>query len=621
MTLKRFFAMSVLLILLLGIYGCSRAPDPAGGRAFMPLESVTVTGELQDRISLSARRMSGNQPFWVELIVEDVVRDTGFQRRFEEWEGDISGRWLWAMSLIGRLNGSVPAKMDDIVFTVLDCQNENGSFGIDREAEGWEEWGQQLWGHNRLLLGLTEYCRLTADGNVLNAAEKLADYLAASVARWDSRMVGHKWWNNYTSCLESLTAFQRLVPKKAYLDASLRIVALLPEFGNYHSHSFLSGLIGQVDLYLLTGDPSLLTRVERLYWQKLKPALLPGADIPEWYPVSARNEGCSVSDWVRLNFHLWLATGRAAYLEAAESTILNSLSYCQTPNGFFSHSPLTPWGFTDRTTESWWCCTQHGAGCLAEWASAIYAYDNSSLWINFPVPSSAVIPMDGATVNLSQQTSYPGDGRVGIELKIDKPAEFTLRVRVPSWADSVDVTIAGARRRVRVDDGYLDISRSWSGTTTIEIDLPLNLRLVRADGRDLGETIETQSGGIFASKDNKSRDIGWAGIMYGPVWLAAVDNLAPSERLILKLSEARRPVLERASEHPAPYSWSVPGFVAEIASPNTKKSRRMELKPIPSWTGEWPYREEMVNFYVNGEKARRRNSVRFLFPVAVTRAE
>jgi hypothetical protein len=603
------------------ILGCSGKKDPTGGRRYLPLESVSVTGELQDRIALSARRMSGDQPFTMDLIVEDVARRDDYRRRFEEWEGDISGRWLWSMSLISRLTGVPPDKMGDVVNAVLDCANENGTFGVDRESEGWEEWGQQMWGHNRLLLGLTEYCRLTGDENALKAAEKLADYLADSVDRWDSRMIGHKWWNNYTSSIESLTDFYQLVPKKAYLEASRKIAGLLPEFGNYHSHSFLSGLIGQVNLYLLTGEAGHLERVERLYWEELKPAVLPGADIPEWYPVSPRNEGCSVADWIRINLRLWLATGRAVYLEAAESTVLNSLSYCQTPNGFFSHNRLAPWGYPGMAAEVWWCCTQHGAGCLVEWAAAIFAVDDESVRINFQVPSSAVVRLKGAQVELRQQTSYPGAGQTRIELKVDQETEFKLRIRIPSWVDSVGVIVGGIAETGDVQNGYLDLWRSWSGETTIDIEFPVPLRIVRADGRDWGETVEMQIGNIAGSEGEKILSVGSAGMMYGPIWLGTSEALATFERLVVELDASGRPMLEPATEHPSPYAWSVTGFAAEINDLRGGRNRRLELKPLSSWTAEWAFREEMVNFVVDGEKARRRQSTRFIFPLAIVRAD
>jgi hypothetical protein len=255
-----------------------------------------------------------------------------------------------------------------------------------------------------------------------------------------------------------------------------------------------------------------------------------------------------------------------------------------------------------------------------EWASAIYATGDEAVWVNYFVPSSTTLELNGSEVAVEQETDYPGGGRTTLTVTAESPTDFALKIRTPSWADSVSLNLDGKELKAEVKDGYVEVRRSWSGTSRVAIEFPMTPRLVRPDGNDFGSAIDEQKGAIFGDGRGAARNVGSAGIKFGPVWLAAKDDLGQSERLMVDLGEPGGIRLDPASGHPSRYSWSVTGFSAEVAGVAGGKSRRIELKPLSSWTAEWPYREEMVNFVVDGEKGIKRESVRFVFPTAVVRA-
>ena len=57
-------------------------------------KTIRATGELARRIELTQARLQAEHPFTIDLVLQDVARKSGNQRRFEEYEGDISGRIL-----------------------------------------------------------------------------------------------------------------------------------------------------------------------------------------------------------------------------------------------------------------------------------------------------------------------------------------------------------------------------------------------------------------------------------------------------------------------------------------------------------------------------------------------
>ena len=68
--------------------------------------NVQLDGDLARRIALTERRLQSH-PFDLDFIVQDVARTEGKRRRFEEYEGDVSGRLLGAWSYISRLTDSI----------------------------------------------------------------------------------------------------------------------------------------------------------------------------------------------------------------------------------------------------------------------------------------------------------------------------------------------------------------------------------------------------------------------------------------------------------------------------------------------------------------------------------
>ena len=95
-------------------------------------QNVTLGGELARRVELTQKRFQ-HQPFDIDLIVQDVARKPDLKRRFEEYQGDVSGRTLGCWSYMSRLLGEHPKKLDDIFETILGYQHDDGYFGQDQE--------------------------------------------------------------------------------------------------------------------------------------------------------------------------------------------------------------------------------------------------------------------------------------------------------------------------------------------------------------------------------------------------------------------------------------------------------------------------------------------------------
>lgn len=97
-------------------------------------------------------------------------------------------------------------------------------------------------------------------------------------------------------------------------------------------------------------------------------------------------------------------------------------------------------------------------------------------------PCTAVIDVRNTRVHILEETDYPFDGE--IHLKIEKiendvnELEFSLRLRLPSWAETYSLLYNETQTEVETLDGYLVLKKTFSAGDRIKLSLPLKLRLV-----------------------------------------------------------------------------------------------------------------------------------------------
>ena len=228
--------------------------------------NVQLDGDLARRIALTERRLQSH-PFDLDFIVQDVARTEGKRRRFEEYEGDVSGRLLGAWSYISRLTDRHPARLDSVAAGVLQHQSPEGWFGIDQRGDNFDQWGRQNFGHGRLLVGLVQYYKLSGNPAAIIAAEKLGDYFVATIPGWTTAYEEHPWkksgkidWKSSTSNRLHFTwcARCRAADRRAFSGLWAVPLALLPEHPGWHSDAIPAhergSLSGIAAACLLAGD-------------------------------------------------------------------------------------------------------------------------------------------------------------------------------------------------------------------------------------------------------------------------------------------------------------------------------------------------------------------------------
>jgi hypothetical protein len=85
----------------------------------------------------------------------------------------------------------------------------------------------------------------------------------------------------------------------------------------------------------------------------------------------------------------------------------------------------------------------------------------------------------GVPVRVRVDTDYPFRETLRLVVEVDGRARFPLRLRVPAWTDGATLRMAGGRVQALRPGTFHRLDRTWSGTTELELRLPMTAKVTR----------------------------------------------------------------------------------------------------------------------------------------------
>ncbi len=353
---------------------------------------------------------------------------------------------------------------------------------------------QSIWpGHQITEMGLAKLYRATGDPRYLNLAKFMLDVRGPD----GSRGAGRTYNQSHRKVVEQTEAVGHAV-RATYMYS------------------------GMADVAALTGDVSYVNAIDRI-WEDVvgRKLYLTGGigatgsgeafgrpfELPN---MTAYNETCAAIGNDYWNYRLFLLHADANYIDVMERTLYNGLISGVSLDGksFFYPNPLESNGQHQRSP--WFgvaCCPGNLTRFIASVPGYVYAQQGDKLYLNLFVASEAEIQLDnGRRVRLTQATRYPWDGAVRVTINPDKTGPFTVNVRIPGWArneavpsdlyrfaetvnDSVTLKVNGKSVPLKLDKGYVGLSRAWKKGDVIELLMAMPVRRIIANdqvGADRG---------------------------------------------------------------------------------------------------------------------------------------
>lgn len=211
-------------------------------------------------------------------------------------------------------------------------------------------------------------------------------------------------------------------------------------------------------------------------------------------------ETCASIANVYWNYRMFLATGEAKYMDVLERALYNGVISGVSLSGdkFFYDNPLESMGEHER--QRWFgcaCCPGNVTRFMASVSNYVYATQGNDIYVNLYIQGKSEMKTADNQVQLVQTTGYPWEGKVSIQVKPEKESEFAVRLRIPGWLQSTPVAsdlyayttpagkytlkVNGSTIKPAEGDGYATIVRTWKPDDVIELELPMEVRRVKAN--------------------------------------------------------------------------------------------------------------------------------------------
>jgi uncharacterized protein len=272
---------------------------------------------------------------------------------------------------------------------------------------------------------------------------------------------------------------------------------------------------GMADVAAMTGDKNYIKAIDAI-WENVVDKKMyvtggigavgaiegfgPDYDLPN---MSAYNETCASVGSVFWNQRLFLLHGDSKYVDILERTLYNGLISGVSLDGetYFYPNPLESNGQHQRSP--WFgvaCCPGNITRFMPSLPGYVYAQRGDSLYVNLFLSNKATLTLEGGRkVSIQQETRYPWSGEVHIIVNPEAAARFTLKVRIPGWAqgqampgdlyafdetkvrEPVILKVDQHEVPLNQDHGYATVTRDWKPGETVDLLLPMPVRRVTAN--------------------------------------------------------------------------------------------------------------------------------------------
>ena len=342
--------------------------------------------------------------------------------------------------------------------------------------------GKRHWvtGHQELELALVKLYRVTKDQKYLN------------LSAWLLSERGHRNAKGYTWTDWKDTAYaQDLLPVKEQTQITGHAVRAMYMY------------TGAADVAALTGDEGYMKAMKTV-WEDVvyRNMYITGGigsagsnegfsqdyDLPN---EQAYCETCASVGMVFWNQRMNALTGESKYIDVLERSLYNGAldGLSLTGDRFFYGNPLASRGQHSR--REWFgtaCCPANIARLVASLGNYIYAKNDNGIWVNLFVGSETRQMIGKNDVTLKQQTNYPWDGKVTLNIDPVKNGKFKVYVRVPGWSKAqpvpgdtyftnfsvvqalMPVKINGKETTYTLENGYMIIDREWKKGDIVEFE-------------------------------------------------------------------------------------------------------------------------------------------------------
>lgn len=491
---------------------------------------------------------------------------------------------------VGREDAPAGARefFDDVVGLLEQAQAEDGYLNSyfqdpDQPKQPWSDlgWGHELYNLGHLIQAAVAANRRLGDSRLLTIAGRFADLVVRKFGVDGEEVVdGHPEVElalvelyRETGNADYLTQARLFVDRRGqgklkhtifpaeYFQDNLPFRELPSVTGHAVRMAYLAA--GAVDVHLETGDPTLLAASERLWDDMVATKLyLTGGlgsrhsdeaigDRYELPSERAYAETCAAIATMQWAWRMFLATGKATYLDVFETVLYNAYAVGLSADGtaFFYDNPLQrrpdheqrsgAEAGGDPLRRPWFgcpCCPPNIIRWMSQLQDYVAARRDDTLYIGLYADAR----ISTGDLEVTVHTGYPWDGQVTITVESAPEDERGIALRIPSWAAGAKLTAGagGVESPVVPDDGWAEVRQRFVAGDTIRLTLPM---APRAHGSHpyLDATrgaIAVARGPLVYCVEQQDVEVPVDDLLLTPSAVAAATVRGQDERVVLELT-------------------------------------------------------------------------------------
>ena len=444
---------------------------------------------------------------------------TGFSLEKNDFHGFIAGhsfgQYMSGLARAYAVTGSEPtrAKINRLVKGYAETLDPKAKFFVDYRLPAYT--------YDKLSCGLIDAHEFAHDPMAMDVHEKLTRAMKAylpekALSRQEQRSRPHKdtsytWDETYTLPENLFLAYQRS-GKVFYRDMAKQYLEDDTYFGPLskgnnvlpfeHAYSHVNAFSSAMQAYITLGSQMHLQAAKSGFEMLVKTQSYATGG---WGPDEAFGEPgrgqlgdslssthasfetpCGAYGHFKITRYLLRVTKDSQYGDSMErvlyNTILGALPI-QADGTSFYYSDYATTGKKVWYGQKWPCCSGTFPQLAGDYHISTYLRSPDGVYVNLYAASKVQWKDAGGTYALKQETKYPFDNKIQIQVSASQAKNYTIYVRIPIWAtpDPI-VSVNGKRVNESVQPGtFAAIRRTWKDGDRIDLELPMPLRLEPVD--------------------------------------------------------------------------------------------------------------------------------------------
>jgi hypothetical protein len=425
------------------------------------------------------------------------------------------GQWLSGFARMYKVTGETAIK-------------DKALYLMNQWAKTIEKNGNLKYGHysyDKIVGGLVDVYEFIGDKKALDCLDIVTDWAEKTLDRSNAYALPSEWY----TLSENLYRAYELTGEKRYYDFAKvweytdfwdilgrnesvfqEILKSNPRHESYHGYSHVNCFSSAAMAYKVTGEEHYLhTLINGYDFMRETQCYVTGGYapeenfvVPDGLPetlVGVRRGESNVN--VRFHFetscgswagfkhsrYLQTFTGSARYGDWIERLVYNGVGAMVPMNDYgmiMYGSKYHLYGAQKSLFTVWFCCQGSLPETVTDYHNLIYYQDKKSIYVNLFVPSRVTWEGPQGPVTLVQETEYPEKDTVLMKIDPKNSGRFSLKFRVPSWADKgVSVQVNGREIQTSAVAGtWAQIDRKWESGDTVKLRLDLSPRLEPVPG-------------------------------------------------------------------------------------------------------------------------------------------